>query len=96
MEVDMTKVRAAVNDSEADAMGKAGKPATSDEYGRQVGDPTGLPRLEDSEIIVLALQHYAVRHTSRAVHAIGAPDHGEHVRRVERAKALAEQFGDES
>jgi hypothetical protein len=50
-----------------------------------------LPELEDSEIIVLALQHYAVRHTSRAAHAIGTPNHGEHVRRAERARALAEQ-----
>ncbi len=58
---------------------------------RQAGDPTRLPALGDSEIIVLALQHYAVRHTSRAAHAIGTPNHGEHVRRAERARALAER-----
>lgn len=54
-------------------------------------DHSPLPELDDSEIIALALQHYAVRHTSRAAHAIGTPNHGEHVRRAERARVLAEQ-----
>jgi hypothetical protein len=73
-----------------------GKPSAAEIVKDALEQYPDLPELEDSEIIVLALQHYAVRHTSRAVHAIGTPDHDEHLRRAERARALAEQVGGES